>query len=151
MILAAVKEGPLYQTQLTFAMARHVAVDLALVFKTPPQPPLPDRLVNGHSSGDRRQDGPVETLLRFVEHGLAARLARMRMLAFPGGLQLREFLLALFQAPPPRLLVGLVNVPLVEPDAAHHVAALGERHGDLAADAVAGAADHRELSSGIHG
>jgi hypothetical protein len=43
-ILAAVKEGPLYQTQLTFAMARHAAVDLALVFQTPPRPPEPDRL-----------------------------------------------------------------------------------------------------------
>jgi hypothetical protein len=43
-ILAAVKDGPLYQTQLTFAMARHAAVDLALVFKTPPRPPEPERL-----------------------------------------------------------------------------------------------------------
>jgi hypothetical protein len=33
-----------HQAQLTFAMARHAAVDLGLVFHTPPQPPEPDRL-----------------------------------------------------------------------------------------------------------
>jgi hypothetical protein len=33
-----------YQARLTFAMARHAAVDLALVFRTPPRPPDPDRL-----------------------------------------------------------------------------------------------------------
>jgi Ion channel len=44
LLLAAVKDGPLYQAQLTFAMARHAAVDLALVFQVPPLPPEPDRL-----------------------------------------------------------------------------------------------------------
>jgi hypothetical protein len=44
LLLAAVKDGPLYQAQLTFAMARHAAVDLALVFKMPPLTPDPDRL-----------------------------------------------------------------------------------------------------------
>jgi hypothetical protein len=44
LILATLKEGPLYQAQLTFAMARHAAVDLALVFQTPPRPPEPERL-----------------------------------------------------------------------------------------------------------
>jgi hypothetical protein len=33
-----------YQAQLTFAMARHTAVDLALIFKAPPVAPDPDRL-----------------------------------------------------------------------------------------------------------
>jgi len=33
-----------YQAQLTFAMARHAVVDIALVFKTPPVAPEPDRL-----------------------------------------------------------------------------------------------------------
>jgi hypothetical protein len=33
-----------YQARLTFAMARHTAVDLGLVFQTPPQPPESDRL-----------------------------------------------------------------------------------------------------------
>jgi len=44
LVLAAFKDGPLYQAQLTFAMARHAAVDLALVFRTAPLAPDPDRL-----------------------------------------------------------------------------------------------------------
>jgi hypothetical protein len=43
-LLIAGVDGPdSYQARLTFAMARHAAVDLALVFGTPPSPP-PDRL-----------------------------------------------------------------------------------------------------------
>lgn len=38
-------QGPLlWQAQLTFAMCRHAIVDLALIFDTPPLPPVPDRL-----------------------------------------------------------------------------------------------------------
>ncbi|HEV3262709.1 MAG TPA: ion channel [Gemmataceae bacterium] len=44
LLIVAVKDAAPYQAQLTFAMARHAAVDLALVFRTPPQPPEPDRL-----------------------------------------------------------------------------------------------------------
>jgi hypothetical protein len=33
-----------YQAQMTFAMARHAAVDLALIFSTEPQAPAKDRL-----------------------------------------------------------------------------------------------------------
>lgn len=44
LLLAGVKGKHAYQAQLTFAMARHAAVDLALVFKTPPRAPDPDRL-----------------------------------------------------------------------------------------------------------
>lgn len=43
-LLAGVKGCDLYQAGLTFAMARHAAVDLALVFRTPPVLPDPDRL-----------------------------------------------------------------------------------------------------------
>jgi hypothetical protein len=44
-LLVACVDGPDgYQARLTFAMARHAAVDLALVFSTPPVPPEPDRL-----------------------------------------------------------------------------------------------------------
>ena len=44
-LLIAGVDGPDgYQARLTFAMARHAAVDLALVFQTPPRPPQPDRL-----------------------------------------------------------------------------------------------------------
>jgi voltage-gated potassium channel Kch len=43
-IIAAIKDVSPFQAQLTFAMARHTAVDLALVFKAPAQPPDIDRL-----------------------------------------------------------------------------------------------------------
>lgn len=43
LFLAAVKGGDRYQAQLTFAMARHAAVDLALVFRRPPLGPVGDR------------------------------------------------------------------------------------------------------------
>ena len=44
LILAAAPGKCSFQAQLTFAMARHAAVDLALVIHTPPQPVEPDRL-----------------------------------------------------------------------------------------------------------
>jgi hypothetical protein len=44
LLMAGVKGVEPYQAQLTFAMARHAAVDLALVFYRPPIPPDPDRL-----------------------------------------------------------------------------------------------------------
>ena len=43
-LLAGGPTADLYQARLTFAMARHAAVDLAMVFRTPPRPPDPDRL-----------------------------------------------------------------------------------------------------------
>jgi hypothetical protein len=44
LILAAAPGKSIYQAQLTFAMSRHAAVDLALVLDTPPLPGQPDRL-----------------------------------------------------------------------------------------------------------
>jgi hypothetical protein len=44
LLLAAVDGPDGHQARLTFAMARHAAVDLALGFDTPPRPPEPDRL-----------------------------------------------------------------------------------------------------------
>jgi hypothetical protein len=44
LIMAAAPGKSLFQAQLTFAMARHTAVDLALVMYTPPKPAEPDRL-----------------------------------------------------------------------------------------------------------
>jgi hypothetical protein len=44
LILAAAPSKCPFQAQLTFAMARHAAVDLALVIHTPPRPVEPDRL-----------------------------------------------------------------------------------------------------------
>jgi hypothetical protein len=44
LILTAAPGKCVFQAQLTFAMARHAAVDLALVIHTPPLPVEPDRL-----------------------------------------------------------------------------------------------------------
>ena len=44
LLLAGVEGADGYQARLTFAMARHAAVDLALVFQTRPLPPQPNRL-----------------------------------------------------------------------------------------------------------
>jgi hypothetical protein len=44
LVIVGAKETCSYQAQLTFAMARHAIVDLALVFRTPPVAPDPDRL-----------------------------------------------------------------------------------------------------------
>ncbi len=44
LLLTTVKGAPRFQAQMTFAMARHAAVDLALIFRAPPLVPDPDRL-----------------------------------------------------------------------------------------------------------
>jgi hypothetical protein len=44
LLIAAVDRSGTYQARLTFAMARHAAVDLSLVARTPPRPPQPPRL-----------------------------------------------------------------------------------------------------------
>jgi hypothetical protein len=44
LLIAGARDGITYQARLTFAMARHAAVDLALVFSTPPSVPEKDRL-----------------------------------------------------------------------------------------------------------
>jgi hypothetical protein len=68
-LLVAGVDGPDgYQARLTFAMARHAAVDLALVFQTPPLPPQPDRLPEADlarlraslcEAGVKMRDGPA--------------------------------------------------------------------------------------------
>jgi hypothetical protein len=68
LVIAGVQGADTYQAQLTFAMARHAAVDLALVFRTPPIPPDPDRLPAARlhqlaellrESGVTLHDGPL--------------------------------------------------------------------------------------------
>ena len=44
LVTGAAADALRYQAQLTFAAARHAAVDLALTFRTRPRPPQPDRL-----------------------------------------------------------------------------------------------------------
>src|SRR5262245_29113638 len=82
-LLIASVEGPDgHQARLTFAVARHAAVDLGLVFRMPPLPPPSDRLPptdlewvqqSLRRAGLRMRDGP----------GVAAALAELRGLYEP--------------------------------------------------------------------
>ena len=101
-LLIAGVDGPDgYQARLTFAMARHAAVDLALVFQTPPLPPQPDRLPEAdlarlreslRGAGVKMRDGPavataLEELRGLYEpfvNALAA-LLPLRAAALPAG------------------------------------------------------------------
>ena len=71
-----------YQARLTFAMARHAAVDLALVFQTPPRPPQPDRLSEAKLARLRKSLREAGFTLR-DEAALATRLAELRVLYKP--------------------------------------------------------------------
>jgi hypothetical protein len=44
LVMTGLKEYSPWQARLTFAIARHTVVDLAQILKTPPQPPVPNRL-----------------------------------------------------------------------------------------------------------
>lgn len=97
LLIVGVKDARPYQAQLTFAMARHAIVDLALVFKTPPLLPDPDRLPE-----DRLVQ--VRALLRaaglLLREGAAvdAKLAELRAMYEPFVNALAHFLL--FTLPP---------------------------------------------------
>jgi hypothetical protein len=85
-----------YQAQLTFAIARHAAVDLALIFKQPPIDPVPDRLLPDQLSqlreslrtaGLEMADGPVAdkklSELRAMYEPFVNALARYLLFALP--------------------------------------------------------------------
>jgi hypothetical protein len=82
LLLVAARDCNLYQAQLTFAMARHAAVDLGLVFNVPPVAPEPDRL-----SPERRQQLWAELrtagLALNDDPAVEARLAELRLLYEP--------------------------------------------------------------------
>jgi hypothetical protein len=46
LLIAGLRSSQSHHARLTFAMARHAAVDLGLVFQTPPRSPQPDRLTD---------------------------------------------------------------------------------------------------------
>jgi hypothetical protein len=76
-LIAEVKGRNLYRAQLTFAMARHAAVDLTLIFRVPAESPPEDRLT-------REQHARLRNSLRAAglelddEGVVAARLAELR-------------------------------------------------------------------------
>ena len=70
LLIAAVDDSDGYQARLTFAMARHAAVDLALVLQVSPLPPRADRLPEAdfvrlreslRGAGVTVRDGPATT------------------------------------------------------------------------------------------
>jgi hypothetical protein len=96
LLLAGIRGKHDYQAQLTFAMARHAVVDIALVFKTPPRNPDPDRLPDTRcrqlrqqllDAGINLEDSPkiVERYreLRDMYEPFAAALAEYLLLALP--------------------------------------------------------------------
>jgi hypothetical protein len=96
LLLAGIRGKHDYQAQLTFAMARHAAVDVALVFKTPPRISEPDRLPAGRclqlreqllKAGLNWEDGPgmVQRFheLRDMYEPFVAALAEYLLLALP--------------------------------------------------------------------
>ncbi len=96
LLIAGVEGADGYQARLTFAMARHAAVDLALVFETPPVPPNPDRLAEGtcirlwtslREAGLPVRDGPAAARalaeLRVLYEPFVNAMAAHFMLALP--------------------------------------------------------------------
>jgi hypothetical protein len=77
LLLADLKDADRYQAQMTFAMARHAAVDLALMFRTPPLPPEADRLPSAHWDGLRGQLLAAGLRVRDGE-AVGARLGELR-------------------------------------------------------------------------
>jgi hypothetical protein len=80
-VIASIPSADPYQAQLTFAMARHTVVDLALVFRTPPRPPA-ERLAPGRLSELRER---LRTAGLVLADGAAvdAKLAELRKLYEP--------------------------------------------------------------------
>jgi hypothetical protein len=97
LIIAGVQDIDPYQAQLTFAMARHAAVDLALIFKTPPRPPVVDRLPPERLAFLREAFGKTGLSMNAGAAG-DAKLKELRNLYEPFVNALSEFLL--FNLPP---------------------------------------------------
>jgi hypothetical protein len=91
-----VQDADAYQAQLTFAIARHTAVDLALVFKTAPRAPA-NRLPPERLSGLRVRLRAAGLVLAEGE-AVDAKLAELRELYEPFVNALADALL--FRLPP---------------------------------------------------
>lgn len=90
-VIAGIEDVDPYQAQLTFAMARHAVVDLALVFRLPPRPPDPPRLTPVQLERLRSLLGDAGLRLR-TGSGLQANLTRLREMYEPFVGALAEFL-----------------------------------------------------------
>ncbi len=96
-LIAEVKGATSYQAQLTFAMARHAAVDLALILRTPPRAAAADRLPPARLGRLREMLEEAGLVLNEAASG-EARLTELRAMyeAFVNGLAARF----LFELPP---------------------------------------------------
>jgi hypothetical protein len=123
-LMAEVKGCNPYRAQLTFAMARHAAVDLSLIFRVTAKAPKEDRL----PAEKRKQlrEGLREAGLELHDEGeVAAKLAELRGMYEPFVYALaRRFLLTLpvivadgelidnWQRSPGRRLAGIGSLPI---------------------------------------
>ena len=89
-LIVGIKGADPYQAQLTFAMARHALVDLALIFNTPPKQPDPDRLL---IEGLHKLRGKLKQAGLEMQEGPAidAKLAELRGLYEPFANALAQF------------------------------------------------------------
>jgi hypothetical protein len=92
MIVASVEGGPVRPARLAFAMARHAAVDLTLVFRLAPRPPEPGRLDSHELARLRRVLAAAGLSLR-AETDADERLGRLRKMYEPYMFALGAFLL----------------------------------------------------------
>jgi hypothetical protein len=97
LIIAGVQDIDPYQAQLTFAVARHAAVDLALIFQTPPQAPAVDRLPPERLAAMRAEFDKLGLSLH-ADQAVDIKLTELRGLYEPFVNALAEFLL--FKLPP---------------------------------------------------
>jgi len=81
-LMAEVKSQSSYQAQLTFAMARHAAVDLALVLKTRPRNPEQSRLTSQQRQQMRREFQQAGLALQ-EESSRETRLTQLREIYEP--------------------------------------------------------------------
>jgi hypothetical protein len=92
LIIAGVEHGPAREARLTFAMARHAAVDLARVFRQRPRPSDPDRLDPDELARLRQALGAAGVTLRQGRE-VEENLRRLREMYEPSMNALAEFLL----------------------------------------------------------
>ena len=132
LLLAAVKDANSYQAQLTFAMARHAIVDLAMVFRIPPHAPEPDRLPDLawqrlcgalHEAGLAIREGPaVEEKLRELRttyepfvNAMAGRLLFTLPVWLPATVTVDNWQTSAWTA----RTAGIGSLPLTEADREH--------------------------------
>ena len=132
LLLAAVKDANSYQAQLTFAMARHAIVDLAMVFRIPPHAPEPERLPDLawqrlcgalHEAGLAIREGPaVEEKLRELRttyepfvNAMAGRLLFTLPVWLPATVTVDNWQTSAWTA----RTAGIGSLPLTEADREH--------------------------------